>query len=142
MSWPLLSCSSLPPSLPPSPLPSLPPLLKAVAKSDLNKAVKAAELTRKDTSTEREMYTFHSHTGSSSLSFPHSRANLSSEVEFLQNKLEKASLDKSIAEAKVADFEREKKMIELDIQEILVRHKSEVTERMSKFARVSGQMVV
>ena len=63
-------------------------------------------------------------------------------MEFLQNKLEKSSLDKSIAEAKVADFEREKKMIELDIQEILVRHKSEVTERMSKFARVSGQMVM
>ena len=29
-------------------------------------------------------------------------------------------------------------MIELDIQEILVRHKSDVTERMSKFARVSA----
>ena len=43
---------------------------------------------------------------------------------------------RTVAESKLADFEREKKMIELDIQEILVRHKSEVTERMSKFARV------
>ena len=135
--------------------------------------MKAAEQTKKDAATEREMYTLttslsfpHSpipalltvippfpHTNSSlsfphspyqhsSLSFPHSRAHLSSEVEFLQTKLEKASMDKSIAEAKVADFEREKKMIELDVQEILVRHKSEVTERMSKFARVCGLIVM
>lgn len=65
-----------------------------------------------------------------------SRARLQLEVECLQKKLEKANLDKSLAEAKVADFEREKKMIELDIQEILVRKKSEATERMAKFARV------
>lgn len=103
--------------------------------------MKAAE---QDQATEREMYDptffippcslFHT-------VIPHSRANLSSEVECLQTKLEKANLDKSIAESKVADFEREKKMIELDIQEILVRHKSEVTERMSKFARVSEEIV-
>ena len=55
----------------------------------------------------------------------------------LQSKLEKMSLGRSMAESKLSDFEREKKMIELDIQEILVRHKSDVTERMSKFARVS-----
>ena len=71
------------------------------------------------------------------LPFPHSRAHLKTEVEILQNKLEKGNLAKSIAESKLSDFEREKKMIELDIQEILVRHKSDVTERMSKFARVS-----
>ena len=66
----------------------------------------------------------------------HSRANLVSEVESLQNKLEEANLKKSVVEAKLAEFERQKKMIELDIQDILARHKSEVTERMSKFARV------
>ena len=71
------------------------------------------------------------------LPFPHSRAQLTSEVEFVQTKLDKTSIARSIAEAKLSDFEREKKMIELDIQEILVRHKSDVTERMSKFARVS-----
>lgn len=113
----------------------LPPPLQAAARTELDKAVKAAEQNKKDTATEREMYISHS-PFQPLLSFPHSRAHLSSEVEFLQTKLEKANLDKSIAEAKVADFEREKKMIELDIQEILVRHKSEVTERMSKFARV------
>ena len=42
----------------------------------------------------------------------------------------------SIAESKLSDFEREKKMIELDIDEILARHKIEVTERMSKLTRV------
>lgn len=68
---------------------------------------------------------------------PHSRARLKSEVDSLQKKLEKAVLGKTMAESKLTDFEREKKMIELDIQEILVRHKSDVTERMSKFARVS-----
>lgn len=69
-------------------------------------------------------------------SCPHSRAHLASEVESLQNRLKEANLNKSVAEAKLADFEREKKMIELDIQESLVRHKSDVTEQMSKSFRV------
>ena len=58
-------------------------------------------------------------------------------MEFLQTKLEKANLGRSIAESKLSDFEREKTMIELEIKEILARHRTEVTERMSKVARVS-----
>ena len=74
---------------------------------------------------------------------PLHRGQLKAVVDSLHKKLEKALMGKTVAESKLADFEREKKMIELDIQEILVRHKSDVTERMSKFARVSdGHMII
>ena len=44
---------------------------------------------------------------------------------------------KAAAEAKLADFEREKMMIELDIKEIIARHKTEVTERMAWSSKVT-----
>ena len=51
-------------------------------------------------------------------------------------KLEKAIQAKSVADAKIADFEREKSMIELEIKELLARHRTEVTERMARAAQV------
>ena len=106
-----------------------------MTRSELEQATKAAQLAKKDLATEKKLYPVscwsHSHS-----SFPHPRAQLVSEAESLHKKLEKATLSKNVAESKLGDFEREKTMIELEIQEILVRHKSDVTERMSKFARV------
>ena len=84
----------------------------------------------------------YSHSPYSHSPYPHSRAQLGSRVEFLENKLERANLSKSIAEAKLSDFEREKTMIELDVKEIIARHKTEVTERMSKVARVCHVIVM
>jgi chromosome segregation ATPase len=96
----------------------------STVRSELDQMVKEAQQTKIDPTIEREM------------------AHLTTEVEILQNKLEKSNLGKSIAESKLSDFEREKKMIELDIQEILVRHKSDVTERMSKFARLEESLML
>ena len=43
---------------------------------------------------------------------------------------------KAMAESKLADFEKEKMMIELDVKETIARHKTEVTERMAWAAKV------
>ena len=43
-----------------------------------------------------------------------------------------------MAESKLADFEKEKMMIELDVKETIARHKTEVTERMARAAKVIG----
>ena len=42
-----------------------------------------------------------------------------------------------MAEARLLDFEKEKMMIELDIKEIIARHKTEVTEKMAWASKVS-----
>lgn len=57
----------------------------------------------------------------------------------LTGKLEKASLAKSMAESKLSDFEREKMIIELEIKEIIARHKTDVTEKMARAAQVRGK---
>lgn len=54
----------------------------------------------------------------------------------LNAKLTNVMQIKEAAEAKLADFEREKMMIELDIKEIIARHKTEVTERMAWSSKV------
>lgn len=57
-------------------------------------------------------------------------------LDITNSKLEKALQAKSLADAKIADFEREKSMIELEIKELLARHRTEVTERMARAAQV------
>ena len=57
----------------------------------------------------------------------------------LNTRLDKALHAKSLADAKIADFEREKGMIELEIKEMLARHRTEVTERMARAAQVRGR---
>ena len=42
-----------------------------------------------------------------------------------------------MAESKLSDFEREKMIIELEIKELIARHKTEVTEKMARAAHVS-----
>ncbi len=44
-----------------------------------------------------------------------------------------------MAESKLADFEKEKMMIELDVKETIARHKTEVTERMAWAAKVTNR---
>ena len=57
-------------------------------------------------------------------------------MEVLTRRLEHANLSKSMAESKLSDFEREKMIIELEIKEIIARHRTEVTEKMARAARV------
>ncbi len=64
------------------------------------------------------------------------RAQLRSEVEQLNGQLDKVSLARSIAESKLSDFDRYKAMIELEITEMLSRHKSLMTERVARCAQV------
>ena len=54
------------------------------------------------------------------------------------SKLEKATLSKQLAESKLADFEREKTIIELEIKEIIARHRTDVTEKMARAAQVQS----
>lgn len=56
----------------------------------------------------------------------------------LNGQLDKVSLSKSIAESKLSDFDRYKAMIELEITEMLSRHKSLMTERVARCAQVRG----
>lgn len=59
-------------------------------------------------------------------------AQLRSEVEMLNGQLDKVTLGRSIAESKLSDFDRYKAMIELEITEMLARHKSLMTERAAR----------
>uniref|UniRef100_A0A1X7V8G1 non-specific serine/threonine protein kinase n=1 Tax=Amphimedon queenslandica TaxID=400682 RepID=A0A1X7V8G1_AMPQE len=67
---------------------------------------------------------------------------LKSENSELNSKLENVTQIKAAAEAKLADFEREKMMIELDIKEIIARHKTEVTERMAWSSKMKDQLII
>lgn len=64
-------------------------------------------------------------------------SRLKAENSDLNTKLTTALQIKAAAEAKLADFEKEKMMIELDIKEIIARHKTEVTEKMAWSSKVS-----
>ena len=63
-------------------------------------------------------------------------SHLRSEVEHLTSKLDRALLSKSLLESKLSDFEREKTMIELEIKEIIARHRTDVTEKMARASHV------
>ena len=54
----------------------------------------------------------------------------------MNNKFNHATQAKAMAESKLADFEKEKMMIELDVKETIARHKTEVTERMAWASKV------
>ena len=63
---------------------------------------------------------------------------LKNEVGALKSQLDKANLSKSVAESKLSDFDRYKSMIELEITEMLARHKTVMTERVARTAQVGG----
>ncbi len=64
------------------------------------------------------------------------------QVSELNVKLTHALQAKAMAESKLADFEKEKMMIELDVKETIARHKTEVTERMAWAAKVSCRIIM
>ena len=51
--------------------------------------------------------------------------------------LDKSNLARSLAESKLSDFDRYKSMIELEISEMLARHKHTMTEKVARGAQVS-----
>ena len=67
---------------------------------------------------------------------PSSRMQLRSEIDSLNTQLDKTNLSKSIAESKLSDFDRYKTMIELEITEMLARHKMVMTEKVARSAQV------
>jgi len=68
---------------------------------------------------------------------PPSRSHLRGEVESLGGRLERANLAKSMAESKLSDFDRYKAVIELEMNEMIARHKTAITEKMARAAQVS-----
>ncbi len=64
------------------------------------------------------------------------RSELRGEVSSLKSQLDKANLAKSVAESKLSDFDRYKSMIELEITEMLARHKTAMTEKVARSAQV------
>ena len=62
---------------------------------------------------------------------------LRSEMESLNAQLDKVNLARSVAESKLSDFDRYKSMIELEITEMLARHKTAMTEKVARSAQVS-----
>ena len=65
------------------------------------------------------------------------RSHLRTEVEVLTGKLERANLAKSMADSKLSELDRYKAMIELEMNEILARHKTAMTEKMARAVQVS-----
>ena len=63
-------------------------------------------------------------------------SELKTEISYLRTQLDKANLAKSVAESKLSDFDRYKSMIELEITELLARHKTVMTERVARTAQV------
>jgi hypothetical protein len=57
-------------------------------------------------------------------------------VEVLTGKLERANLAKSMADSKLSELDRYKAMIELEMNEILARHKTAMTEKMARAVQV------
>ena len=66
------------------------------------------------------------------------RSHLRTEVEVLTGKLERANLAKSMADSKLSELDRYKAMIELEMNEILARHKTAMTEKMARAVQVCG----
>ena len=64
------------------------------------------------------------------------RSHLRTEVEVLTGKLERANLAKSMADSKLSELDRYKAMIELEMNEILARHKTAMTEKMARAVQV------
>ena len=56
----------------------------------------------------------------------------------LTGKLERANLAKSMADSKLSELDRYKAMIELEMNEILARHKTAMTEKMARAVQVCG----
>ena len=67
---------------------------------------------------------------------PHLSLRLRGDMSDLNAKLKTALEGKAVAEARLLDFEKEKMMIELDIKEIIARHKAEVTDKMAWASKV------
>ncbi len=65
-----------------------------------------------------------------------SRVHLRGEVEVLNGKLERANLAKYMAESKLSEFDRYKAMIEVEMNELITRHKIAITEKMARAAQV------
>lgn len=57
-------------------------------------------------------------------------------MDTLSSQLDKVNLARSIAESKLSDFDRYKSMIEIEIIEMLARHKTHMMERVSKSMHV------
>ena len=57
-------------------------------------------------------------------------------MEVLTGKLERANLAKSMADSKLSELDRYKAMIELEMNEILARHKTAMTEKMARAVKV------
>ncbi len=71
---------------------------------------------------------------------PH-RIHMRGEVELLTGRLERVNLAKSMAESKLSDFDRYKAVIELEMNELIARHKIAITEKMARAAQVLNVMV-
>ncbi len=65
-----------------------------------------------------------------------------SEVEALNAQLDKVNLARSVAESKLSDFDRYKSIIELEITEMLARHKTAMTEKVARSAQVGAALVM
>ena len=65
-----------------------------------------------------------------------------SEVDSLNAQLDKVNLARSVAESKLSDFDRYKSMIELEITEMLARHKTAMTEKVARSAQVGVAWVM
>ena len=57
-------------------------------------------------------------------------------MDTLNAQLDKVNLARSVAESKLSDFDRYKSMIELEIIEMLARHKTHMMERVAKCTQV------
>ena len=76
---------------------------------------------------------------SSSFTFPRlfSRANLVTQVGIVHTQADSEKLARGIAEEQLSDVEKEKTMLELEIKELMQRHKNDMNKKETLLASVS-----
>lgn len=70
------------------------------------------------------------------------RDSLAAQLEITLTKADSEQLARSIAEEQYSDLEKEKIMKELEIKEMMARHKQELTEKDATIASVSNRNVI
>lgn len=64
------------------------------------------------------------------------RDSLSAQLELALAKAESEELARSIAEEQIADLEKEKTMLELEVKDLIARHKMDLSDRSNQIIQV------
>lgn len=67
------------------------------------------------------------------------RDSLSAQLELALAKAEYEELTRSIAEEQISDLEKEKTILDLEVKDLMARHKAEISDKNNQYTQVHGQ---